>query len=208
MTVYKKIKARILRHFYRRVLVVLNDLKIEEYKNNKNITMDESARIYPESSLTTCRTGRISIGKNSRIRGNLETFPNDGRGNIVVGDDCYVGDHTRIWSDERIKIGNRVLISHNCNIFDSTTHPIEKEQRYLHVREIMEHGFSKQLYDSLVHSAITIGDDVWICCSCIILKGVTIGDGAIISAGSVVTKDVPSFAMVGGNPAKIIKMMK
>lgn len=52
---------------------------------------------------------------------------------------------------------------------------------------------------------IIIGNDVWIGTNAIILSGVTIGHGAIIAAGAVVTKDVPSYAIVGGNPAKIIK---
>lgn len=52
---------------------------------------------------------------------------------------------------------------------------------------------------------IVIGDDVWIGCSVIILPGVHIGKGAVLAAGTVVTKDVPEFAVVGGNPAKILK---
>ena len=52
---------------------------------------------------------------------------------------------------------------------------------------------------------ITIGNDVWICMNVTLLDNITIGDGAVIAAGSIVTKDVPPYAIVGGNPAKIIK---
>ena len=52
---------------------------------------------------------------------------------------------------------------------------------------------------------ITIGENVWIGCRALILKGVTIGDGAVVAAGAVVTKDVPANCVVAGNPAKIIK---
>ena len=55
---------------------------------------------------------------------------------------------------------------------------------------------------------IVIEDDAWICCSSIILRGVHIGKGVIVAAGSVVTKDVPDYAMVAGNPARIIKYVK
>jgi acetyltransferase-like isoleucine patch superfamily enzyme len=50
-----------------------------------------------------------------------------------------------------------------------------------------------------------VGSDVWACENCLVLPGVTIGDGAIIAAGAVVTKDVPPYAIVGGNPAKVLR---
>lgn len=53
---------------------------------------------------------------------------------------------------------------------------------------------------------IIIGNHVWICSNAIVLKGVTIGDGAIIAAGAVVTKNVPEKCLVGGNPAKVVKI--
>ena len=55
---------------------------------------------------------------------------------------------------------------------------------------------------------VTIGDDVWIGARAIILPGVTIGQGSIVAAGSVVTKDVEPFSVVGGNPARVIKVRK
>ena len=58
------------------------------------------------------------------------------------------------------------------------------------------------------HKKIVIGKDVWIAANCLITAGVSIGDGAVIGGGSVVTKDVPQNAIVGGVPAKIIKMRK
>ena len=64
---------------------------------------------------------------------------------------------------------------------------------------------SSDLFPSHDTKPVTIGNHVWICSNSIVLKGVTIGDGAIIAAGAVVTKDVPSKCMVGGNPAKIIR---
>ena len=55
---------------------------------------------------------------------------------------------------------------------------------------------------------ITIKDKAWIGFDCIVLKGVTIGEGAVVAAGSVVTKDVPDYAVVAGNPAVIVKYAK
>ena len=64
-----------------------------------------------------------------------------------------------------------------------------------------EQGYSEE-------KPIVVGDDVWLGYGAIILPGVTIGDGAIIGAGTVVTKDVPPYAIVGGNPAKVIRFRK
>lgn len=65
------------------------------------------------------------------------------------------------------------------------------------------------IYDQqMEYAPITIGNDVWIGCRCIILPGVTIGDHAIVAAHAVISKDVPPWAIVGGNPAQIIKYRK
>ena len=71
---------------------------------------------------------------------------------------------------------------------------------------IIWHGVRKD-FSTLRSVPIKIGNDVWIGCNSIILKGVTIGDGAIVAAGSVVTKDVPDYAVVGGAPAKVIRFL-
>ena len=69
----------------------------------------------------------------------------------------------------------------------------------------MDRDYHKLESETEVYKPVTIGNHVWIGCRCLILKGVTIGDGAVVAAGSVVTRDVPGGALVGGNPAKIIK---
>lgn len=55
------------------------------------------------------------------------------------------------------------------------------------------------------HGNVTIGSDVWLCANCVILSGVTIGHGAVVANSAIVTKDVPPYAIVGGNPAKLIR---
>jgi acetyltransferase-like isoleucine patch superfamily enzyme len=207
MNAIQRFICKVYRHFYRKGLECIEKLNVEEYMLNKNISLGDNVRVFPEGSLITSGVGKIELGNNTVVRGNLMTYPHEGGGKIKIGDDCYVGDHTRIWAGEQIYIGNRVLISHNCNVFDSTTHPVDKHQRYLHEKEIVTIGFPKVLYDTLSQDSVWIGDDVWIGCSSIILKGVKIGEGSIISAGSVVTKDIPPNVLVGGNPAKILKTL-
>ena len=66
-------------------------------------------------------------------------------------------------------------------------------------------GTARKNWDTVKKAPIRIGNDVWIGMRSIILKGVTIGDGAVIAAGSVVTRDVPAGTLYGGNPARFIK---
>ena len=109
-----------------------------------------------------------------------------------------IGENTRIHGScihayESIIIGKNCLISANCQIFDGQGHDLSFEDVE---NRIKTKGGSKP---------ITIHDNVWICINSIILPGVTIGEGSVIAAGSVVTHDIPPFTIAGGNPAKIIK---
>ena len=144
---------------------------------------------------------KIRIGANSRIMGQLFLFDADGE--ISVGKDCFVGGDTRIWSSKRIEIGDRVLIAHNVNIHDCISHPLDSEIRH---KAFVDFSNTTRFSDvDLKAKEIIIEDDVWIGFNCIILKGVRIGKGAIIGAGSVITKDVPAYAVVVGNPPEIVK---
>jgi acetyltransferase-like isoleucine patch superfamily enzyme len=87
---------------------------------------------------------------------------------------------------------------------DNLTHPIRAGARHEQYRTIVTSGHHPQQID-LGEQAVHIESDAWIGGNSIILRGVTIGEGAIIGAGSVVTKDVPSFTIAGGNPARVIR---
>jgi acetyltransferase-like isoleucine patch superfamily enzyme len=143
----------------------------------------------------------IEIGQFTHIKGELLTFGHGGQ--IKLGQYCFVGEQSRIWSSQSILIGDRVLISHNVNIFDNNTHPISAKKRHQQFKEIITTGHPKSI--DISEKAVTIGDDVLIGCMSIILKGVTIGEGSVIGAGSVVTKDVPPWTIVAGNPARLIR---
>ena len=98
----------------------------------------------------------------------------------------YINNDVRIYCFNSIKIGDKVAIAEDVIIRDSDNHPINGDYQN-------------------VSQPIVIGNKVWIGMRATILKGVTIGDGAIIAAGAVVNKDVPSGALVGGIPAKLLK---
>jgi acetyltransferase-like isoleucine patch superfamily enzyme len=144
----------------------------------------------------------IKIDRGTHILGELLTFAH--AGSIQIGEFCYVGENSRIWSAQNITIGDRVLISHNVNIHDTNGHPINALKRHEHSMQIFTSGHPSTELD-ILSEPILIEDDVWIGFSSTILKGVKIGKGSIIGASSVVTKDVPPDTVVAGNPARIIR---
>lgn len=188
------IKIKILDHS-------LNTLKIRQLK--KYCIFDNTVKFYEESSVVNNLGDplAIEIDSNTHIRGMLIIFGHGGR--IKIGQYCYLGDNSRIWSAKSIEIGDRVLIAHDVNIFDNQTHPINHRSRHLQFVEIITSGFPKKI--DLNEQSVKINNDAWIGANSIILKGVTIGEGAIVGAGSVVTKDVPPFTIVAGNPARIVR---
>ncbi len=117
-------------------------------------------------------------------------------GNIFVGDDVFLGVRpTLMAAKSRITIGNHVMFGPEVAIIGGrhNTSEIGKFMASIHV---------KRDDDDL---GVTIEDDVWIGTRAIVLRGVRIGRGAIVGAGSVVTKHVPPYALAFGNPAKVAK---
>jgi acetyltransferase-like isoleucine patch superfamily enzyme len=120
---------------------------------------------------------------------------------IVIGNRCYIGKSNLIASDS-ITIGDDVIISWGVTIVDHNSHAAEWEYRK---RDVFDWHRNTKDWTGVKQKPVIIGNKVWIGFNAIILKGVTIGEGAIVGAGSVVTKDVPAFTIVAGNPARVIR---
>jgi len=186
------------------------ELIMQDFVNKKiksciqSTTIKEDSRFYEEAIVKNMQNNpqNIFIGNNTHIRGELLIFKYGGQ--IKIGNNCYIGEYSKIWSGESITIKNSVLISHNVNIIDTNSHELDSSERNERYIELVKNGHWKEK-GSIVTKPITIEDFAWINFNSTILKGVTIGKGAIVAAGSVVTKDVPPYAVVAGNPAKIIK---
>ena len=165
--------------------------------------MGQNSNIYPEARIDNLLNEKksITIGHNSHIRGRLLTYPCGG--NVKIGDYCYVGESGNIWSACSIEIGNNVLIAHNVDIFDHDTHPIDPIERHEHFKAIITTGHPVQKVN-WNEKPVKICDNAWIGAKAIILKGVTVGECAIVAAGAVVVKNVEPYTIVGGNPAKKI----
>jgi acetyltransferase-like isoleucine patch superfamily enzyme len=149
----------------------------------------------------------LTVGDDSVINGNF-VFENED-GFMSIGNNTFIGGGSFIAID-KISIGDDVLISWGCTFMDNNAHPIAWDLRKNDVKDWkkgLEQNKTGAYKDwSNVDSApIVIKNKVWIGFNTIVLKGVTIGEGAIVGAGSVVTKDVPDWTIVGGNPAKIIR---
>lgn len=187
-------------------LLHTNLLNYSAREKNKKVTIGKNAILSEEAVIQNLQNNKsnITIGNNTFVRGELLIFAHGGK--LEIGDWCYIGGQTKIWSAKNISIGDNVLISHNVNIHDNNAHPLNAVERAKQYQEIVTTGHSNK-YINLNEKAIIIKDNAWIGFNAIILKGVTIGEGAIVGAGSVVTEDVPDYAVVAGNPAQIIKRL-
>jgi acetyltransferase-like isoleucine patch superfamily enzyme len=165
-----------------------NRQRVLRLNKNKNLVIRKKAFISPE-----CKIGVYNvINGGARLR------------NVQLGDFSYVGTENKISNTTIGKfccIGPQVLMGlgmHPTNTFVSS-HPI-----FYSTAKQSGITFSDKHYFN-EHKVTTIGNDVWIGARSIVLDGVNIGNGAIIAAGSIVTKDVPPYSIVGGVPAKLIR---
>ena len=173
----------------------------------KNLVLGEGSILGLEAVIDNIR-GKpefIVMGSKSFCRGRLLTYAHGGR--ISIGNWCYIGSRTEIWSMESIEIGNRVLISHDVNIHDGTAHSIDPTERHAHFRHIIEKGHPSTTDDipGVYSSPVVIEDDVWISFGVTILRGVRIGAGSIIAAKSIVVDDVPPGVLYRNEITPIIQ---
>lgn len=134
------------------------------------------------SELLTKMFGRV--GKNCFIE---LPFHTDYGSNVEIGENFFANNGLTLLDTATIEIGDNVLIASNVGIY-TAGHALDPELR---LKTGAEYGFP-----------VKIGNNVWIGASVTILPGVTIGDNAVIGAGSVVTKDIPADTLAFGNPAK------
>lgn len=111
--------------------------------------------------------------------------------NTTVGDNFFLNVNGKLMDSGKITIGNNVFIAPNVCII-TEEHAMDVEQRI----QGLEYTHP-----------VTIGDNVWICAGALVLPGVTIGEGSVIGAGSVVTKDIPAHCLAVGNPCKVIRKL-
>lgn len=196
-----------IKNIIKRILGLNSEPSSQYIKSGLNSKLD-NVRIdvrRPKESLKN-----LIIGDNCLISGNY-FFELDGAV-INIGNETFIGSSTFVCSS-KISIGNQVLISWGCTIMDNNAHSLVFEERRNDVHDwkrSLEEGEVGKYKDwsNVAKGEIIIKDKSWIGFNVIILKGVTIGEGAVVAAGSVVTKDVPDYAVVAGNPATVLKYTK
>ena len=197
--IYKKTRVRSMLKNYTNIFSI----------GKNNIFLNQ---FYIDISDNTLNEKRIYIGDNCLLDCNLIFEKSTGK--IDIGDRTYIGGTTKIISINNVQIGNDVTIAWGCTIYDHNSHSIYWNERSNdNVQSIEDYkktgNFIKNKDWNNVKSApIKICDRVWIGFDCVILKGVTIGEGAVIGARSVVTKDVPPYTVVAGNPARVVKKLR
>lgn len=141
------------------------------------------------------REENIHIGNNCSIQSHC-TLETTGAGKIEIADGLSLGEYSHITSANEVTIGKNLLTGRFVLITDNS-HGENKSKAELNIAPLQRAVYSK--------GKVVIGDNVWIGDKATILAGVTIGNGAIIAANAVVTKDVPAYSIAAGVPAKIIK---
>jgi maltose O-acetyltransferase len=162
---------------------ILNTIYLRIYENGKKLSQLNKYNLFRE---------KYSIDKSFRFNGNNILFY--GKGLIICGEDPYIGELSTIQSFDncKVEIGKNCSISHNVRIYTQSRIP--------------DQDFSKT--KDLKTGDVIIKDNVWIGANVFINPSITIGENAVIGANSVITKDVESFTIVGGVPAKIIRKKK
>jgi acetyltransferase-like isoleucine patch superfamily enzyme len=142
----------------------------------------------------------LEIGENGMIDCQMD-FERDGA-RIRIGERAFIASKTQIVCAESVSIGSDVLISWGVTIVDHNSHSVRFSERS---RDQIEWRDGKKDWSTVKIAPVVIHDKAWIGFNAIVLKGVTIGEGAVVGAGSVVTKDVAPWTIVAGNPARTVR---
>lgn len=202
----KQIPRRILR----RMLALARDLegsarRVEADWQSKmkrgDLTIGRGVRLNGASLVAADSTGCVlEIGQDSNLECAI-TLEKDGA-SIRIGARTHVGGGTVLAAAREIKIGDDVLIAFGALIMDHASHSLQFSRRKDDVVNWIQ---GRKDWAGVSMDPVTIGDKSWVGARAIVLKGVNVGEGAIVGAGSVVTRDVSPWTIVAGNPARVIR---
>jgi len=133
-------------------------------------------------------------------------------GKVTLGDGVFINSGTKVISRSSIDIGNGVMISWGCLIYDHDSHSVSYLDRIADHNQVLidfprGNMIANKDWSKVAAAPIRICEYAWLGFDVVVLKGVTIGEGAIVGARAVVTKDIPPWAIAAGNPARVVKEM-
>lgn len=188
----------------------------EEHKYSSQLAIDSSAILLAGTKFDFRQTpeNRIYITVGEKCLLKADFIFETGKGKINIGNNVYIGGATLI-SRSSIEIEDDVTMAWGITVYDHNSHSIYWEERkndnrqcYIDYKNHGGNGLVNKDWSHVVSKPIKIGSKVWIGFDVVILKGVTIGEGAVVGAKSVVTKDVAPWTVVAGNPAIVVKKLK
>jgi len=179
-------------------------MSILQQRARKALSRYPDVKIHPTAKVNFRRLRRrsgscIEIGEGSIVEGSL-VAERDGAC-ILIGRNTFIGG-SLLASASRIEVGDDVLISSGCSIVDHNSHAIGWAQRK---QDVKDWYVGKKDWTPVEVKPVKIGNKSWVGLNVIILKGVEIGEGAVVAAGSVVVKSVRAWTIVAGNPARVIR---
>lgn len=145
------------------------------------------------------RKVKFSIGIDTIVNANV-VFEKDGA-EMNIGDRTFIGK-SLLTIAEKLTIGDNVMISWGVTVTDHDSHSLQFSKR---AHDVENWADGKKSWDDVNTQAVVVHDKAWVGFNAVILKGITIGEGSIVGAASVVTKDVLPWTIVAGNPAKLIR---
>lgn len=188
--------------------------RLARRKYRKNLDVDSSTHLDANFSVNffVSPDARHYVRVGARCILNAQITFESKEGVVEMGDRVYMGGCTIICRN-RVVIGNDVTMAWGVTIYDHNSHSLDWRQRSKVVEHFYETYGSARCYEELdwsgVSSApIVIENKVWIGFDAVLLKGVRIGEGAVIGARSVVTRDVEPYTVVAGNPAVVVKHLE
>jgi len=182
----------IVRFVYFRIVAPLRRALWQTILSSAGGRLDRGAMLYEGIRIVQGHPGSIRIGKRLRMLRNatINTLPPSGQ--ILIGNNVHIGEGTMITAHSRVEIEDDVVIG-PYNVIVDVDHVCKDRSR-----PIAQQGLDSR--------PIRIGRGAWISSHCVILKGVTIGRGAVLGAGTIVTRDVPDYAISVGAPARTVRI--
>lgn len=148
------------------------------------------------------QTGTFAVGSNSMFSAHV-VFEKRGA-SLIVGDRTFIGGKSMFSICESVTIGSDVMMSWGCTIADHDSHSLDFHHRSQDVENWLD---GRKDWTYVRNAPVVIADKVWIGFNCSVLKGVTIGEGAVVAANSNVTRNVQPWTLVAGNPARVIRQL-